>query len=235
MRRRRRGLARLANFSISFLAHVLCIVLLVALPTCGRRSRTEHKIYTFELVDPSLLTMKKPARRKPEAPARKKPVKKKRKKKKKKKSRKRKRVIKKSFSLPKTKKVEERIKEKLAKLDRKEWLEPSKLDKLDKAKLLDTGTFTNSWYNDVVASKIYQCWKTPSRALAEAAEKAVVIRFRILRGGEAKIMGVERGSGNDMLDRSAVRAIEEAQPFPPLPKDFKGDYLEVCMTFIPEE
>lgn len=232
LRRRGRGVGHVQSFSISVAAHALCLFLLITLPTCGRRGKTEHKVYTFDLVDPSLLTMKKPKSR--TAPKKKKVEKVK--KKPKPKPKKKKKVIRKKAALPKTKKsIEEKIKEKMKEVDKKDWLEPSKLEELSKAKLLDTGAFTNAWYNDVVASKIYQHWKTPSKSLSEEDDLKVIVRFRIRRDGTVSVVGVDRQSGSEMLDSSALQAVKEAQPLPPLPDDYRGDFLEVCMTFIPEE
>lgn len=230
MKRKTRIFRHFESFAISIAGHAVLLCLLLTMPMCRRAPKPEHKVYTFELIDPSQLTMRKPKKPPVEKPRKKKPEKKKKKKKKKK------RVIKKSATLPqKRKNIEERINEQLKELDKKEWLEPSKLEELQKAKLLDTGTFANVWYNDAVASKIYQCWRTPSKALAEGEGLCVVVRFRIMRDGRVAILGVDRKSGNENLDSSALQAIKEAQPLPPLPGDYKGESLDVCMTFIPEE
>ncbi len=214
------------SFSISVGAHALCLFLILSIPMCRRIKKPEHKIYTFDLIDPSKLTMRQPKeaqRPKPKEPNEKK----------KKKPKRKKRVIKKKIALPK-KSVEEKIKERLKELDKKEWLEPSKVDELEKAKLLDTGTFKNSWYNDAVASKIYQHWQTPSKTLMEKEELSVVVRFRIMRDGRVTIIGIDKNSGSENLDSSALQAIRDSQPLPPLPQDYRGDSLEVCMTFVPE-
>ncbi|MDD5556057.1 MAG: energy transducer TonB [bacterium] len=233
MRRAGGALRRATSFAMSAAAHALCLWLLITLPTCGRPRRPEHKIYTIELFDPSALTMRKPeappAAPKKEAPKKEKkpaPPKEAAKKPERKPERK---VVSKKVELPRQT-IEERIKEQLAKIDHKDWAEP---EEFQKAQLLDTGAFANAWYSDAVASKIYQAWRTPSRSAAEREGLAVVVRFRILRDGKVNILGVERKSGSDVLDASAIQAIREAQPLPPLPPDYRGDSLEVCMTFIP--
>ena len=38
---------------------------------------------------------------------------------------------------------------------------------------------------------------------------------------------VERSSGNALYDQSALRAVAEASPFPPLPPEFKAPSLIV--------
>lgn len=225
------GFRRATSFMLSGAAHALLLFMIIALPTCARIRKPEHKIYTFDLIDPSLLTMRKP-REAPKAPKKKPPKKEEKKPQPEKKPEKKadkKKIIKKKVELPK-KSIEERIKDQLKKMEDKEWAEA---EEFEKAKLLDTGAFTNAWYNDAVASKIYQCWQTPSKALAEKEGLSVVVRFRIMKDGRVIIVGVDRRSGNDVLDGSALQAIQDAEPLPPLPDDYKGDSLEVCMTFIP--
>jgi protein TonB len=217
--------------SASVGAHALILLLLLSLPTCRRQAPPEHKIYTFDLIDPSQLTMKKQ-----EAKAPVKIKKKPKKKAKKKRTKKKKRAIKKTAALPKEKEsIEDKIKKKLEEIDKKEWKEPEDKEELEKAKLIDTGTFQNAWYSDIVASKIYQHWNTPSKALLDLPDPAVVVRFVIARNGGVRIIRIDKKSGSELLDRSAVQAIENAQPLPPLPADYSGESLEVCMTFIPEE
>ena len=51
------------NLVLSVSAHLLCLVLVVTIPNCTlrRRRKVEHKIYTFALIDPATVTMKKTA------------------------------------------------------------------------------------------------------------------------------------------------------------------------------
>jgi len=39
------------------------------------------------------------------------------------------------------------------------------------------------------------------------------------------------GSGKEPLDRAAVSSIRASNPFPPLPSQFKGPYIEVRYTY----
>ena len=49
------------NFIISLAAHFLCFLIIIALPMCSfkRYRKPEHKIYTFDLINPALISMKK--------------------------------------------------------------------------------------------------------------------------------------------------------------------------------
>jgi TonB family protein len=60
----------------------------------------------------------------------------------------------------------------------------------------------------------------------------VLIRFKILRDGSVKEMTLEGPSGDVSLDRAAWGGITGASPFPTLPKEFKGPYLELRFYFL---
>jgi len=62
----------------------------------------------------------------------------------------------------------------------------------------------------------------------------VVIRFKILPNGRLVSpdgMTLERRSGDTALDRAAWGAISGSD-YPPLPKDFKGPFLEIRAYFL---
>ncbi len=60
----------------------------------------------------------------------------------------------------------------------------------------------------------------------------VAIQFAILKDGRVSAMQLA-GSSNDVaLDRAAWGGINGSNPFPPLPTDFKGDYLLLRFTFF---
>ena len=60
----------------------------------------------------------------------------------------------------------------------------------------------------------------------------VLIRFKILPDGSVKEMKLEGPSGDVSLDRAAWAGITGASPFQPLPKEFKGPYLELRFYFL---
>lgn len=59
----------------------------------------------------------------------------------------------------------------------------------------------------------------------------VGIRFKILPDGSVNEMILEFPSGDVSLDRAAWGGITGASPYPPLPKEFKGPYLELRFGF----
>ena len=60
----------------------------------------------------------------------------------------------------------------------------------------------------------------------------VLIRFKILPDGSVKEMHLEGPSGDVSLDRAAWGGITGAGPYPPLPKNFKGPFLELRFYFL---
>ncbi|MBV8116246.1 MAG: TonB family protein [Silvibacterium sp.] len=60
----------------------------------------------------------------------------------------------------------------------------------------------------------------------------VAIRFKIFPDGSVKEMHLDGPSGDVSLDRAAWGGITGAAPYPPLPKGFKGPFLELRFYFL---
>ncbi len=59
-----------------------------------------------------------------------------------------------------------------------------------------------------------------------------LIRFKILPDGSVTDMHLDSPAGTVSLDRAAWAGIVSAAPFPPLPKNFKGPFLELRFYFL---
>lgn len=94
---------------------------------------------------------------------------------------------------------------------------------------LDVSDFPFTYYLRQLQAKISERW-APPRGAAAGGERAVVV-FEIGRDGQIKEPSVERSSGNAIYDQSALRAIMEASPFPPLPPEFRASSLRVHFGF----
>lgn len=94
---------------------------------------------------------------------------------------------------------------------------------------LDVSDFPFTYYLRQLQNKITEKW-VPPRGATAGGEKAIVL-FEIDREGQIKEPSVERSSGNAIYDQSAVRAVLEASPFPPLPQGFPGRSLRVHFGF----
>jgi TonB family protein len=91
---------------------------------------------------------------------------------------------------------------------------------------LNVSDFPYAWYLRVIHQKISERWD--GRALAGRQPVAV---FEIGRDGQVSRLAIETSSGNSLYDQAALRAIAEANPFPPLPVDFKEPLLRVHLGF----
>jgi TonB family protein len=75
----------------------------------------------------------------------------------------------------------------------------------------------------------------PSAQPPLSKQGRVLIRFKILPDGSVKEMKLEGPSGDVSLDRAAWGGITGGSPFPQLPKNFKGPYLELRFYFLYNE
>src|SRR6266704_76497 len=80
---------------------------------------------------------------------------------------------------------------------------------------LNVTDFPYAWYVAAIHRKIKERWD----GYALAGQQPAVI-FEIGRNGELKRVVVDKSSGNPYYDQTAIRAVTEANPFPPLPVDF---------------
>jgi protein TonB len=94
---------------------------------------------------------------------------------------------------------------------------------------LDVSDFPFTYYLRQLQAKISERW-APPRGQVAGGERVIVL-FEIGRDGQIKEPAVERSSGNAIYDQSALRAVMEASPFPPLPPEFKAASLKVHFGF----
>lgn len=90
---------------------------------------------------------------------------------------------------------------------------------------LEGKPFPFPWYLEQLVRKVQRNWRPPSNTL-----KATV-HFRIDARGRIDDVSVEESSGNPLFDLAARRAIEAANPMPPLPDEYGGDWLGVYFDF----
>ena len=94
---------------------------------------------------------------------------------------------------------------------------------------LDVGDVPFTYYLRQLQAKISQRWTPPGPATPGQA-KAIVV-FAIARDGSIAEPALEQSSGNARYDESALRAVAEAVPLPPLPLEFKPASLRVHLGF----
>jgi TonB family protein len=87
-----------------------------------------------------------------------------------------------------------------------------------------------AWYRSSVTAALYGNWRRPVLSgLRETLE--VTIEFEILRDGNVRDVRVTATSGVPSLDRSALRAVADAAPLPPVPSHWRDSSIPARFVF----
>ncbi|MGB2666737.1 MAG: TonB C-terminal domain-containing protein [Candidatus Acidiferrum sp.] len=81
---------------------------------------------------------------------------------------------------------------------------------------------------------VKQNWFAVMPASVQLGDQGVVsLQFKIMRDGSVPDGDPQRvfGSGKEPLDRAAISSIRASNPFPTLPAQFKGPYIELRFTY----
>jgi TonB family protein len=83
----------------------------------------------------------------------------------------------------------------------------------------------------VVVDRIQRYWVLPPvyELPAEAKVRLIVV---IKKSGELDSIEILEGTSVEILDRAALEAVRAGLPFPALPDDFPGDFLEITFEFV---
>ncbi len=106
----------------------------------------------------------------------------------------------------------------------------SEMDILSDTMGVDFGPYLQRVLHDVRTN-----WYTlvPEVARAPMAKKGkVAIEFAITKDGHVTAMKLMGPSGDVSLDRAAWGGITNSNPFPPLPQEFRGEYLALRFHFF---
>ena len=93
--------------------------------------------------------------------------------------------------------------------------------------MLENKNFKYSYYTNTIVKKISKYWQW-SRSISALR---AVIYFKIARDGTVYSIKVKNSSGDEGFDQNAMRAIELASPFAPLPTSYEEDNLGVYFEF----
>lgn len=100
----------------------------------------------------------------------------------------------------------------------------------------DSNGFVHSNSNSQVDLSLYMAelnrrvkmnWDKPRNT----ANCETVLDIKVLSNGTLQEVTVFKSSGNISMDKSCILAVNLAQPFRPLPSEFKGSSIEVQITF----
>lgn len=92
---------------------------------------------------------------------------------------------------------------------------------------LSVSDFPYAYYIRQIQQKIQERWH--GRAIPGQQPSVV---FEIRRDGRLNVVAIDRTSGNAYYDQVALRAINDASPFPPLPDDFRKAVLRIGLQFV---
>jgi TonB family protein len=110
--------------------------------------------------------------------------------------------------------------------------QPSSSVNLQMAGRVDESSFSFDYYLPQVVSLISASWQQPAGISGQGEGPAATIRFRIRRNGAVTELAVEDPSRVALFDLSAQQAVMSAQPLPPLPPAYGGEWLTIHLRFI---
>lgn len=235
-------------------AHIILLLGLIFVPSCQKKPKiikpdipiniTEEQIAKPQQEEPKKETPKPEQKKvveepKKEEPKKEKPkpkptVKKKEEPKKtvpkekvKKKKVKKKKIIKKEP----TKSLKEKIEEKLKKIDKKKPKTTKATSSAVKTTDLKAKNFPFKWYLDIVQHKVKTNWQEPGKAPGLANTITTTVSFTINKTGGVSNIKIHKPSSFPALDNSALKGVQNAKPFPPLPENYKKDSLDIIIKF----
>ncbi len=90
-------------------------------------------------------------------------------------------------------------------------------------------------YFSVIRNRIMQEWIIPENLIENIYDLKAIVNFTIYADGHISDVYLEESSGNKTFDESAIRAVKQAAPFPPLPPSLGKKSIELGIRFRPEE
>jgi colicin import membrane protein len=99
----------------------------------------------------------------------------------------------------------------------------------------DTASLRFQVYYADVGERVRRNWVLPQALVEDTTGLEAVVVARIGRDGRLSKVWLEKKSKNRRFDASALRAVERAAPFPPLPSVVRGRYHDVGLVFRPED
>jgi len=101
------------------------------------------------------------------------------------------------------------------------------------AKMGPGGAFGNRFgaYRDLLELAVGRKWRTNDVDPNLHTAPPAIVTFTLRRNGSISDVRLENSSGNRALDDSALRAIHEAEPIPPLPTEYERNDARVEFQF----
>jgi TonB family protein len=90
-----------------------------------------------------------------------------------------------------------------------------------------TGGIGNSWYAQAVERRISSNWMRPPQGV----QIEIIYSFYIAANGQIYNIKLEKSSGNDILDSTALRAIQASNPLASPPPEFRDRPIQFLADF----
>lgn len=94
----------------------------------------------------------------------------------------------------------------------------------------DIGGTRDDWYRSQLVAALYGRWRRPELTGTREVHE-VTVSFDILRDGRVENLRLEQSSGIRTLDRSALRAVSDAAPLPPIPSAWHESRVPAVFVF----
>jgi len=91
--------------------------------------------------------------------------------------------------------------------------------------------FPYSYYLQSLHGKISTNWLTAQIQTGLSGAYHTTVLFKIYRNGRISDPKIVESSGVRTMDLSAIRAVQSASPFPPLPYGYEDEYLQIRLIF----
>jgi TonB family protein len=99
------------------------------------------------------------------------------------------------------------------------------------ASQIGLSTFPYAYYLQIIMDRISANWFTSLVDPGISGEFNTTVYFKIYKNGRISDITLAETSGIRSLDSSAIRAINSSAPFPPLPRDYKEEFLGIHIIF----
>lgn len=119
----------------------------------------------------------------------------------------------------------------LSEWERRQRYEARSAPKTEETLSLNTRNVRYVSYFTQLKQRVEQGWVYPSEAKKSRLSGDASLVFTIRRDGSLQSVKVLRSSGARILDESAIRAVKNAAPFTPFPKDWTLEKLHIRATF----
>ncbi|MDH4222722.1 MAG: TonB C-terminal domain-containing protein [candidate division Zixibacteria bacterium] len=94
---------------------------------------------------------------------------------------------------------------------------------------VEGGDFGSPYYLNIAFGRIREAFTNPLRQTNLPVRAAIY--FKIIKSGKVVDPIIESSSGISIFDQAALRAVLSADPLPPLPQEYKGEWLGIHLEF----